>query len=263
MAPSTQRRLQASLDDIFSTNPISTWDYDRDIPKLFGSMTGAVLNEVLRVIPPAVVIPKVTASPQSVVFNGREVVLPADTLIGLNVVATHRNPQFWPSLGPSKRTGKPNDLGDFIPERWIVSSSGTNTPHDSDDEDEDADEIGGPSGRDTSASLYRPVRGSYIPFSEGPRACLGRRFAQVEVLAVLAVIFSQYSIELDVGEFATDEELDNMDDTGRRKVWEKARDRSQWLIDNCCFSIFTLKLRSEHVPVRLVKRGKERFDYSE
>ena len=35
-----------------------------------------------------------------------------------------------------------------------------------------------------------------IPFSEGPRAYLGRRFAQIEICVVLARIFCEYTVEL-------------------------------------------------------------------
>src|SRR5205814_9303700 len=104
--------------------PISDWSYDTAFPKPFGGMTGAVLNEELRLIPPALHIPKTTgSSPQSLMINGKEVVIPANVHISLNCIAAHRNPSFWPTMGPPKRAGKLNDLDDFVPERWLVDSS--------------------------------------------------------------------------------------------------------------------------------------------
>ena len=49
---SSQKRLQEDLDAILGDRPITEWDYDNDVPKLFGSMCGAVMNEELRLIPP-------------------------------------------------------------------------------------------------------------------------------------------------------------------------------------------------------------------
>lgn len=45
-------------------------------------------------------------------------------------------------------------------------------------------------------TIHRPVRGAYVPFSDGVRACLGKKFAQVEFVAALAVMVKQYRIEL-------------------------------------------------------------------
>jgi cytochrome P450 len=86
------------------------------------------------------------------------------------------------------------------------------------------EDVRGPQGSDIASSLFRPPRGAYLPFSEGYRACLSRRFAQVEIIAVLAVLFREYSVELAVDEWASDEEVDKMPVGGveRREVWEKA-----------------------------------------
>ena len=36
-----------------------------------------------------------------------------------------------------------------------------------------------------------------MAFSEGARACLGKKFAQVEFVAVIAAIFSKFRVELE------------------------------------------------------------------
>lgn len=46
--------------------------------------------------------------------------------------------------------------------------------------------------------LLIPRPGSYISFSEGARQCIGKRFAQVELCAVLARVLKEGSIELAV-----------------------------------------------------------------
>ncbi|KAI9702648.1 MAG: hypothetical protein M1820_006154 [Bogoriella megaspora] len=151
------------------------------------------------------------------------------------------------------------ELNEFNPERWLLDLSKTADTA----EVEDYTDIGGPQGRDTASSLLRPPRGAYIPFSEGYRACLGRRFAQVEVLAVLAVILKYYSVELAVDEYASDEEVAKMHVNGqeRRRVWGKADSRARWLLEKGMMTIITIQMRKGKVPLRFVRRGNERFDF--
>lgn len=259
--PSFQRLLQRDIDEIFGDKPISEWDYDRDLPKLFGGMAGAVMNEALRLVPPVINIPKSTpkGSPQSITLKGRKVIVPEDTYVQVAVVVAHRNPNFWPIL-PST-SGAKNDLNEFNPARWLSPSPVGERSDDQYSHVDDKEDYGEPEGRDAPASLYHPPKGAYIPFSDGPRACLGRRFAQVEALAVLAVIFGDYSVELDVGKYATTDELQAMPMGGieRKKVWQKAADRAKYLLKHGMGTIITIQLRGDHVPLRFVKRGNEQF----
>ncbi len=256
----SQLHLQKELDEIFDGREIDQWDYERDVPKLFAGMTGAVLNEVLRLIPPVVNIPKSTpkGQPQSLMVNGRKVTIPGGTQIYLDTVATHRNPKYWPATSAG-------DLLEFRPERWFINSTkvanGNMTANHT--MSSEGEEIGGPQGEDTSSSLFHPPKGAYIPFSEGYRACLGRRFAQVEVLAVLAVLFREYSVELAVDDFASDEEVEKMPRGGeeRHKVYAKAAERARVLMTKGMGTMITLQMRNGQVPVRLVRRGEERFTF--
>jgi len=289
---SSQARLQKDLDEIFGDRPVSAWDYDHDVPKLFESMAGAVMNEELRLIPPVIGIPKCTAktSPQPMTVNGKRIVVPADSHVTLSTAAVHRNPRYWPTMcGPSASDAEiERDLDSFKPERWLLDSSAANHHHhgtaDSSssssqhsdtehDHDHDNEDFGGPGGRDTAATLFRPPRGAYIPFSEGARGCLGRRFAQIEVLAVLAVIFREYSVELAVdsdsdsdsdGTASGDREEDPvaaMNEAQRREVWGKARSHAEDLLKTGMGTIITLQMRKGKIPMRFVKRGGERFRF--
>jgi len=261
--PQSQRRLQKDLDDIFGDRPVAAWDYDDDVPKLFGSMCGAVMNEELRLIPPVIGIPKTTPQgrPQGLQIGGRHVTVPPGAYVTLNTAALHRNPKYWPHTSEE-------DLLDFRPERWILdSSSSSNTPHhhaDTEQPDETLDSDGPDKRPDTSAALFKPPKGGYIPFSDGHRSCLGRRFAQVEILAVLAVIFKTWSVELDVGMFVSEEEMEAAgkgDEGEKRRVWEMAGARARELLREGMGTIITIQMRKGKVPVRFVRRGRERFDY--
>ena len=254
---SSQKRLQDDLDAILGDKPTSEWDYDTDMPKLFGSMCGAVMNEQLRLIPPVVGIPKCTRSPQGLQFNGEHVTVPGNTYISLHTVATHRNPKYWPHTSEE-------DLLDFRPERWLLDPQKTNTNTEADTyEKEEGLDFDGPDKRpDTAASLYRPARGAYLPFSEGYRSCLGRRFAQVEILAVLAVIFKHYSVELDLGEWMSDEEIERATEEEVKATWDKADARARWLLKEGMMTIITIQMRKDKVPMRFVRRGRERFKFN-
>ena len=269
----SQRHLQRDLDEIFQGRPPNQWDYDRDVPKLFGSMAGAVMNEELRLLAPVVGIPKCTPkkSPQPLIVNGKKCLVPENTYIQLVTAAAHRNPNQWPT-GPPADPDHPahplsnldNDLEEFKPERWLldpnVKPSATNSISDA-GTDTDASNLGVNTAPDTSACLYRPTKGAYIPFSEGYRSCLGRRFAQVEILAVLALIFSQYSVELGVDEYASDEEIEGMGEGQRRAIWERKRTEVERMLREDMGSVITLQLRKGDIGLRLVRRGRERFDW--
>ncbi|CAF9936768.1 hypothetical protein IMSHALPRED_010880 [Imshaugia aleurites] len=267
-----QRHLQADLDEIFKGRPVNESDYEAIVPKLFGSMAGAVLNEELRLVAPVVSIPKSTTkdSPQNIEIGGKTCTVPADCYIVLMTAAVHRNPNHWPT-GPPENPEKPthplsnldNDLEEFKPERWILDSEAKSTASMPNQEtDMEASHLGVNTAADTSAALYRPPKGAYIPFSEGYRSCIGRRFAQVEILAVLAFIFSQYSVELTVDAYASDEEVEKMDDQAKFEIWNKARDEVNRQMNEDMGSIITLQLRKGAVGLRFVKRGKERFDFN-
>lgn len=268
-----QRRLQKDLDLIFQGRPICEWDYDQDLPYLFGGVTGAVLNEQLRLFPPVTGIPKSTSEePQSLQMNGKTVTVPPRTHISLCCPSIHRNPRFWPAGPPSDperpahpRSNLDNDLEEFKVERWLVHSeprsSSESLPLPSIKTD-DTEALAINTAADTSASLYRPEKGAYIPFSDGFRACIGRRFAQVEVLAALAVIFSQYSVELAVDDWASDAEVETMSEPERKEVWGKAAERARWLLREGMVSRITLQMAKGHVPLRFVRKGEERFNFA-
>ncbi|KAI3340664.1 cytochrome P450 [Ustulina deusta] len=257
--PAAQRRLQQDIDTILGrdSDP-ATWNYEANVGAMQASMIGAVMNETLRVMPPVVEVPKKTTptKEQAITVDGVRHILPPNTYLGLCVIASQRNPRAWPAR-PSKITGAPDDLDDWVPERWFRPSLGEDEKQNSDlPETED---FGGYAGPDTSASMFRPMRGSYIPFSEGPRSCLGRRLAIVEVLAALAFIFQKYSIENAVDDWASNDEVARMDQDQKETLYKKAIQRSRDVIATSEARI-TLKLHNaQHVPLRLVKRGEERF----
>ncbi|KAI0885471.1 cytochrome P450 [Annulohypoxylon maeteangense] len=256
--PASQRRLQRDIDNILGDTDPKAWDYDAKLNPLLGSMVGAAINETLRLVPPVVDIPKkiTSAQGQSLTIGGTQHPLPQNTTIGLVVVASQRSPKYWPNK-PSRINNAETDLDDFVPERWFQTESAKDSS--TAVEGADTEDFGGYAGSDTSAQLYHPPRGSFIPFSDGARACLGRRMAIVELVATLAVIFQKYSIELAVDEWANDDKVSNMSKDQKAKLYKTAQRKSRETV-KLATSVITLKLHgNKYVPIRLVKRGDERF----
>ncbi|KAK2029348.1 cytochrome P450 [Colletotrichum zoysiae] len=255
--PAVQRQLQKDIDGIFGDSDPSTWNYDSTVNPMLASMLGACMNETLRVTPAVVEIPK-KVNPEGdgiISLDGEKYVLPKGAHISIVGVAAHHNPRNWPSK-PSKITSKEHDLDDYVPERWYRASiKATQT----EDKSGDTEDYGGYKGSDTSEKMFRPVRGSYVPFSDGPRSCLGRRIAQVEIIAALSVIFQRYSLELAVDEWASDAEVDAMSQEEKQELYKKAQDKCRETLKKAT-TLLTLKLPSgTSVPVRIVPRGEERF----
>ena len=85
------------------------------------------------------------------------------------MAAIHTNPSYW---GP--------DALAFRPSRFITSA-GETLKHE---------------------ELLQPPAGNFIPWASGPRVCPGKKFAQVEFVAVTAKLFMKHRVspKLEVGE---------------------------------------------------------------
>jgi cytochrome P450 len=270
MQPYVQRKVQMDLEKVFRGRSMSEWEYESDFPKLLNGCLGTVMSETLRLQSPVLTIPKVVSpSAQSLIIDGRTVTLPPETVIRLSIPSTHRNPKYWPH-GPPADPHNPvfgldnldNDLEEFKPDRWLKFPDGIEKCEASIASSPEAGLCNTALCSDIASNnsfLWTPVKGSYLPFSDGQRSCLGRRFAQVEVMAALAVILSQYSVELAVDEWADDDEVADMNVEQRRSLWGKAHEKAQGKMQNNMICIITVQLNNTSIPLRFVEKGRERF----
>ncbi|KAH8671358.1 cytochrome P450 [Xylariales sp. PMI_506] len=259
--PLEQRLIQRDINTIFGETDPQTWDYDSNVNALLASYVGACMNETLRVMPPVVAVPKSvpTDQDQIVVMDGEKHVLSRGMHIELTVPGLQNNPRYWPAK-PSKLTGAESDVEDYVPERWFRTQASSGGQNSEVVEGADTEDFGGFAGPDTSASMFRPTRGSYIPFSDGARSCLGRRIAQVEMIAALSVLFQKHSVELAVDEWASDDEVERMSREEKRAVYAKAQAKARETLAKAT-SLITLKLHGNlFVPIRLVPRGQESYE---
>ena len=86
-----------------------------------------------------------------------------------------------------------------------------------------------------------PDSKTFFPWSDGPHACPGKRFAQVEFVAVLSTLLRRHSVE------PVQMKGEDM---------AQARTRVEQVLGDCVFNL-TLSMREpEKIRMRLVERSK-------
>ncbi|KAL3471117.1 cytochrome P450 [Aspergillus californicus] len=196
-----QKELFSEIHEVIGGGPagFEDWEYASVFPRMITAL--CIMLETLRLYPPVVSIPKLTTNTGATLTYGNTTHhLPPNVRVNLNANALHYSEEYW---GP--------DAAIFNPRRWdkrntnsfLVSNDGV-------------EGLAGPGLE--SPDIHKPARGAYIPFSDGMRACMGKKFAQVEFVAALVVLLGRYRVTLGKIGKETDEEA-------RRRV-ERALDRS-------------------------------------
>lgn len=97
-------------------------------------------------------------------------------MIIFNVMALHTHPRYW---SPDPLAWRPN--------RWIESSSPSSTVIHQDLPTTLALE-----------SMRQPKNGTFLPWSDGARICTGKKFSQVELVAVVARLLHGHRLEPEI-----------------------------------------------------------------
>ena len=135
--------------------------------------------ETFRLYPGATLITKMCKTPQDLrIFEDgtsqtRIVTIPADCRVYLSAPAVQYHPKYWPE--PEK----------LDPERWLGKDWTKN---------KEASSVKKAGRHVVAADKTRQMRGTLLTFSDGSRACLGRKFAQAEFVAFLAVLLRRFEI---------------------------------------------------------------------
>ncbi|KAG9236761.1 cytochrome P450 [Amylocarpus encephaloides] len=117
----------------------------------------ALMFETLRLYPPVPNISRICLTPQTI----RGIEFPAGFHFKVSGSSVQTSPQYWGT-----------DALDFRPARWLA----------------DEPLVGG--------QLFEPARGTFLPWSGGPRVCPGIKMSQVEFTAVIRAIFSKWTVEV-------------------------------------------------------------------
>lgn len=102
---------------------------------------------------------------QTLQIVGKRITIPAGARVILHTDAIHTHPRYWG-----------HDSLAWRPQRWIVRRDNLSS---------------GARGED----IFTPAPGTYAPWSGGPRVCPGKKFAQVEFVAILCQFFKQHRVE--------------------------------------------------------------------
>ncbi|KAF5239780.1 hypothetical protein FOXYS1_15480, partial [Fusarium oxysporum] len=158
-SPQVQEKLAKEITSAFSSSD----DIKSGTTLYSCQYLRAFINETLRMSPP------VPADFAREVDNGGIVVDGQYIPEGINVSCAsyclHHSPEFYPE--PFK----------FLPERWIV---------------DEKNESG------VSVESVALAQSAFMPFSTGPRGCIGKNLAYLEMSLVLARIVFNYEIRPDI-----------------------------------------------------------------
>ncbi|KAI1420949.1 cytochrome P450 [Xylaria sp. FL1777] len=167
--PSVQEWISEEISAVTKDIPLEEWDYKTLFPAL--KRCRAVMLETLRVYPPIMLLPKLTfRTAQTIPVGDQTLVIPpnVNTTICLKAVQSH--PDYWP------------DPDTWNPSRWISqTATGLNE------------------------ELLEAKPNTYFPWSDGPQKCPGRKFSEVEAVAVLACLFKKHRLHVKKKAYESDE----------------------------------------------------------
>jgi cytochrome P450 len=156
--PEAQDWISEEIRRYTDTTNVEDWDY-AIFTKLKRCL--AVVYETVRLCNPLGQLVKTTGSqPRIISHEGREHTIPAKTTVEVNLSAIQTHPRYWGS-----------DCLEWKPNRFISGSKID-------------DEVLAP---DTSDAFFS--------WSFGRNVCPGKRFSQVELVAVLAALFRNHRLE--------------------------------------------------------------------
>ncbi|KAI1087191.1 cytochrome P450 [Rostrohypoxylon terebratum] len=185
--PFVQSWLSQELRRVLGDKPRSEWDYHADFPKLKRCMS--ILYETLRLKTPVAEVKWTGENVQSLQVGEQTLTIPPKTLVVPSYIYVQKHSRFW---GP--------DAQEWRPERWIGESNDRHagqsrlmTPQNGLYEDNEHSKIIGDD--ESEVLLTPPSRGNFLGWSEGARDCPGKRFSQVEWVAILAALFRDWKVQ--------------------------------------------------------------------
>jgi cytochrome P450 len=153
---------------------VETLDYKELFPQLKRCRT--TMYEALRLYPPVPALPSMASNHTRVLKTDTQALnIPEGVNLTVNLRSMQVHPAYWP------------DPNRWLPSRWISNPAPATCP--------------------TAKQLAReeltvPSKNTFFPWGEGPQICPGKKFAEVEAVAVLACLFKTHrlAIKKQVGE---------------------------------------------------------------
>ena len=164
--PDVQDWLATEIAFATGGNSLDNCDYKEIFPRL--KRCRAVLYEVLRLYPPVPALPSIASNgTQALDVDGQALIIPEGINLTVNLRAMQMHLQYW------------SNARSWQPSRWISNPAPANSPSD--------DQIAG-------EQLLMPNKHIFFPWGEGPQICPGKKFAEVEAVAVFAYLFQAHRI---------------------------------------------------------------------
>ncbi|KAI0190105.1 cytochrome P450 [Astrocystis sublimbata] len=171
--PEVQAWLAEEIAIATGNSDMELWDYKELFPKL--KRCRAVLYEVLRLYPPVLALPSIASNCTQVIEIGSQrLAIPERVSITVNLRAMQVHPAYWHDA---------NDCPcyNWRPSRWISSPA----PAKSAAVNHLADK-----------KLIVPGKSLFLPWGEGPQICPGKKFAEVQAVAVLACLLNTHRLSV-------------------------------------------------------------------
>ncbi|KAI1081624.1 putative cytochrome P450 [Whalleya microplaca] len=166
--PDVQAWLAAEIAFATRGKPIELCGYKELYPQL--KRCRAVIYEVLRLYPPVPAMPSITSNGMQTLYVGEKTLnIPEGVNLTVNLRAMQVHPQYW------------SDAKSWKPSRWIMNPAPTKSPS--------AEQM-------ANEQLILPSKSIFFPWGEGPQICPGKKFAEVEGVAVLASLFQAHHIQV-------------------------------------------------------------------
>lgn len=158
--------LFEEIDRILPKEDSAELDYTSLFPK--ATRVQAFMFETLRVFPPVIHLTKQTRTPQTITVSSGTYHIPADATVYVNTVATHLTAEVWRNMNlqPHEPSTSSDEFA-FRPSRWL----------------------------DAQGTLFSPPKGTFVPWSTGPRVCPGQKMAQVEFMSIFLKLLRKSRIE--------------------------------------------------------------------
>lgn len=160
--PEVQDWISEEIQSVLGDRQPHDLDYRADFPRFKRCLS--VLYETLRLYTIVPAIKWTGEHPTTLALGDRTLNLPPKTIILPSYCSMHTDPRYWGS-----------DSLTWRPSRWIRPDKTGNTPG---DEEIDMNQ-----------------RGVFLGWSEGTRDCPGKKFSQVEFVALMVGLFGQWRVE--------------------------------------------------------------------
>lgn len=160
--PDVQEWIREEITRVSQGRPFDECTYNDSFHRL--NRCHAVLLETLRLFAPITGVPKIASEKAPVIRGpgGQLLAIPPGTEIFPLLLGVQTDLRYW------------EDPFEWKPSRWIKVPTGSE-----------------------GEQLLTPRKGTFFPWSDGMQICVGKKFSQVEGVAVLAQLFCNHELRLE------------------------------------------------------------------